>query len=87
VGVRPRQSRTHACLHWLPALRAPAPHPCSPNLAPRANPIPPCRACLCCSLADLAQQAGLGSPQEAELAVLRMIDAGEVCARIRWVFG
>ncbi|KAL4424036.1 hypothetical protein ABPG75_001337 [Micractinium tetrahymenae] len=34
------------------------------------------------SLADIAQQAGLGSPQEAELAVLRMIDAGEVHARI-----
>ncbi|KAL4423543.1 hypothetical protein ABPG77_006566 [Micractinium sp. CCAP 211/92] len=34
------------------------------------------------SLADLAQQAGLSGPQEAELAVLRMIDAGEVHARI-----
>lgn len=34
------------------------------------------------SLAEIAQQAGLGGPQEAELAVLRMIDAGEVSARI-----
>ncbi|PSC73531.1 COP9 signalosome complex subunit 3 [Micractinium conductrix] len=34
------------------------------------------------SLADIAQQAGLGGPAEAEVAVLRMIDAGEVHARI-----
>lgn len=35
------------------------------------------------SLADIAAQAGLGGLAEAELAVLRMMDAGEVSARIR----
>lgn len=34
-------------------------------------------------MADIAQQAGLASPAAAEEAVLRMIDAGEVSARIR----
>lgn len=34
------------------------------------------------SLADIAAQAGLGGLAEAELAVLRMMDAGEVSARI-----
>ena len=66
------------------APRAPAgAHPLHSQPAPY---LPRCPALLC-SLSDLAQQAGLGSPQEAELAVLRMIDAGGVCARIRWVGG
>lgn len=38
---------------------------------------------LSCSMVDIAQQAGLASPAAAEEAVLRMIDAGEVSARIR----
>lgn len=57
------------------------PLPRQPDCPPPSNvyhPLyPPC------SLGDIARQAGLASPGEAEAAVLRMIDAGEVCARIR----
>lgn len=60
-----------------PALPPPYAHPWLP---PTPRPPAPHR-----SLSDIAQQAGLGGPAEAELAVLRMIDAEEVSARIRCV--
>jgi hypothetical protein len=50
------------------------------------SPTPPApRLSLLRSLADIASQAGLAGPAEAEVAVLRMVDAGEVAAHIRWI--
>lgn len=47
------------------------------------RPVTPPFCSVLCSMVDIAQQAGLASPAAAEEAVLRMIDAGEVSARIR----